>query len=152
MITKNFTFKRLSKSNQKSLRETLIKPNRSVHAQKKILIIDDNEVDRYLIKKISQHTNMDVQFFEASSGEEGIACFSKISPDIVVLDTHLPQMDGFQVCRRIKNDTAVKAKVIMMTGQIDAVDTRKAREMGADDHCVKTADFMELMNSLKKII
>ena len=119
---------------------------------KRILIIDDSEIDRYLIQEIFKHTGMDGQFFEASTGEEGIARLSKVNPDIVILDTHLPEMDGFQVCRRIKDEKAVSPQIIMMTGYIDAVDTAKAKEMGAYDHCVKTVDFKELMQLLKKII
>lgn len=74
-------------------------------------------------------------------------------PNLVIIDTLLPDIDGFEVCRRIK---AAKGKpspaVIVITGFIDAVDAVKAKKMGADDYCVKTSDFSQLVGAAKKLV
>ena len=62
-------------------------------------------------------------------------------------------MDGFEVCRQIKESLAPNApKIIVMTGTIDAVDAVKARKMGADDYCVKTADGIPLMKAVENLL
>jgi len=120
--------------------------------EKKILIIDDNQSDRYLMKNILKHVSTDLRFFEASSGEEGIASLAEINPDIIVLDLNLPQMNGFQVCRKIKDDVSRNVKVILVTGETDAMNAFKIRDADADDYCAKTSDFEELKEIIKKMI
>lgn len=116
---------------------------------KKVLIIDDNEQDRKIITRyLSQAGFKDI--VSAETGADGIAQASQNNPDIIVLDTVLPGMDGFEICHEIKHVKKLKATVIMMTGRIDAVDATKARKMGADDYCVKTSDCAVIIEAVKK--
>lgn len=119
---------------------------------KKILLVDDNEGDQLLIKEALRTADIDFIFTAALSGEEALSACESNQPDIVILDTQLPKMNGFQTCRKIKEMFGDSTKVIMMTGIIDAVDAGKARESGADDYCVKTSDYSHILEAIKKII
>ena len=107
---------------------------------KKILVIDDNEQDRKIINRfLSKAGYADVML--AENGEDGVKIANAEKPDLVVTDTMLPGIDGFEVCRQIREAQGpTNPKIIIMTGGIDAVDAVKARKMGADDYCVKTSD------------
>lgn len=119
---------------------------------KKILVIDDNKQDRMILKRFLDRTGYE-QISMAESGEEGLKKAIAEKPDLVITDTLLPGMDGFEVCRQIKESMAPDApKVIVMTGTIDAVDAVKARKMGADDYCVKTADGAPLVEAVKNLL
>lgn len=120
--------------------------------KKKILIIDDNEQDRMIIKRCLNKAGYD-EILIAETGEEGVEKAGSEKPDLVLVDTMLPLIDGFEVCRQIRETHSPAApKIIIMTGSVDAVDAVKAKKMGADDYCVKTANFVYLMNTVKKLI
>ena len=70
---------------------------------------------------------------------------------VIDLDTVMPGLDGFDTCKKIKEIDG-NIKVIICTGFVDAVDATKARNSGADDYCVKTADFEVLVNAVRKFI
>jgi len=118
---------------------------------KKILVIDDNEQDRMIIKRFLKKAGYE-DITTAESGEEGIEKAAKESPDLVITDTMLPGLNGFEVCQKIREAHGTDTpKIIIMTGMIDAVDAVKARKMGADDYCVKTADFAPMIEAVKKL-
>jgi len=119
---------------------------------KKILIVDDNSAHNEVMVSLFNevgYSNVAV----AQTGGEGLDMLGKENPDLVILDTLLPDTTGFDVCKEIteKNQDS-KPKIIIMTGFIDAVDVIKARQMGADDYVVKTADFSYLLDVVKKLI
>jgi len=116
-----------------------------------ILIIDDDADDREIIGTNLKNAGFENIMF-AKDGEEGLELANQMNPDIVVTDTRLPGLDGFEVCRRIKEALGEKVKVIIMTGLVDAIDAVKAREMSADDYCVKTSNSSVLIEAIQKII
>lgn len=113
----------------------------------KILVVEDNPQDQKIIQRYASRAGYDVLL--ASSGEEGLDIFKRENPPVVVTDTNLPAMDGFELCRVIKATPQTTARVIVITGQIDAVDAGRARENGADDYCVKTSDCGPLLAAIK---
>jgi len=117
----------------------------------KILIIEDNEDHRKLMEKVFSEAGCgDVQF--ARDGEEGIQRGEKERPDLIILDTRLPEMDGFEACKRLRGIKNLNAKIIMTTGYVDAVDAGRARAAGADDYVVKTSDFSQLRDAVKRYL
>ncbi len=70
-----------------------------------ILLVDDDEAKRYSIGKILRRAGYSVH--EAGTGSEALR-LAATQPDLVVLDVRLPDMDGFEVCRRIKSDPATR--------------------------------------------
>ena len=117
----------------------------------RILVIDDNDQDRKIMErhlKKAGYGEVDL----AETGEQGVEKAIAKKPDLVITDTMLPGIDGFEVCRQIKEKFAENSpKVIVMTGSIDAVDAVKARKLGADDYCVKTADGSSFLEAVKKL-
>lgn len=118
----------------------------------RILLVEDNEGDQFLIKEALEEIHSEIELVVASTGEEGITKAETIKPHFAILDTNLPGMNGFDTCKKIKESLGESIKVIIMTGVIDAVDAVKARKMGADDYCVKTSDLSQLVNVIKGFI
>jgi len=86
----------------------------------------------------------------AITGEEGIDKLQSLRPDLIILDTILPDMIGFEVCTKLREvENMPDLKIIMMTGIIDAVDAVKAKRVGADDYCAKTSDCSALVEAVK---
>lgn len=121
-----------------------------VSAEKKILIIDDNDQDRKIMKRFFNEAGYE-NIVTASTGEEGVEKASVESPDLVVVDTVLPGINGFEVCRQIKSRRGQDQKIIVITGSVDAIDAVKAKKAGADDYCVKTIRFAPLIDAIKRI-
>jgi len=117
---------------------------------KKILIVDDNEDIRTTLDELLTEHGYAVS--TAASGDEGIRKASKENPDLVLLDTAMPGMDGIETCRRIKQVENILTKVIMYTGTIDAIDAIRARKFGADNYCVKGDDPEFLINAVEEIL
>lgn len=115
----------------------------------KILVIDDNEQDQKIILRYLQKSGYRI-VVTADSGEKGLEQAGKESPELILLDTLLPGIDGFETCRRLKEYRA-GFKIIMMTGRVDAVDADKASRMGADDYCVKTSDCAAILEAVFRI-
>lgn len=119
---------------------------------KKILIIDDSAQDRKIVKRFLNKAGYENLVF-AETGEEGIQRAEAEEPELIITDTRLPGIDGFEVCRQIREKNFLfNPKLIIITGAIDAVDAVRARRMGADDYCAKTSDFTPLIEAVGQIL
>lgn len=119
---------------------------------KKILVVDDNEQDRKIMKRLLNDAGYTELVF-AERGEEAVTKVGEENPDLVVTDTILPGLDGFEVCRLIRETHGrEKPKVIIMTGICDAVDAVKARRAGADDYAVKTSDCASIITAINNLL
>lgn len=117
----------------------------------KILIIDDSEQDRKIMGRIlTQNGYTDILY--AENGEEGIQLANEQDPFIVIIDTILPEKDGFEICKELKNNPKLKCKAILLTGHVDAIDSEKADEVQADNYIVKTSDYSMLCQAIEKHI
>lgn len=107
---------------------------------KKILLVDDSPTPLAILKKEFERQGCEVT--TAASGAEALEKIAVDKPDLVITDTVMPGMDGFELCRQVKHSSTAQAlKVIIMTGTMEAISAKKARESGADDYCVKTSDL-----------
>lgn len=97
-----------------------------------LLIEDDPLLRRGMELALTRHGHA---LRAAGSGSEGLELFAAAAPDIVVLDLMLPDIDGFEVCRRIRATTEVP--IIMVTARGDDFDVVGGLEAGADDYIVK---------------
>ncbi len=115
---------------------------------KKILIVED-ELD---IQKVLK-ANLDAEGYQTlvtETAEGAIKLVDEEKPSLVILDVMLPDGNGFDVCKKIKEKNEF-IRVIIYTGKLEAVDARKARESGADDFTVKTVDFKYILKSIKQL-
>jgi putative two-component system response regulator len=105
---------------------------------KSILIIDDNLVS---LKQISAQLSPAYNVSLAKSGELGLQICAKESPDLILLDVEMPEMDGFETISRLKKDPALKhIPVIFLTGNNDSATEVKCLESGAMDFITKPAN------------
>ncbi|MBN3041260.1 MAG: response regulator [Candidatus Omnitrophica bacterium] len=118
---------------------------------KKILIIDDSEQDKKIMVRYLTRAGFD-KIATAENGNNGLQKFEAENPDIVILDTMMPDTVGFEVCKKIRELKGFqRPKIVITTGSIDAVDALRAKESGADDYCVKTSDCEPLLNAINKL-
>ena len=114
----------------------------------RILIIDDEEKNVKLTKTMLVHENYDL--YECFSGQKALAFVHSINPDLILLDILMPVVDGFEVCRQLKQDDRTKAIPIIMVTALDEKENRKkAMELGADDFLNKPIDYMDLIIRIK---
>jgi DNA-binding NtrC family response regulator len=113
-----------------------------------VLIIDDDPLIR---KTLSTHLSK--QGFEVSlaeNGEEGLARMAEHDPELVLLDIRLPDFDGLEVLRRIRQGARRRASVVVMTAYDDMKTTVEAIKLGAFEYLVKPLDFLELDLTVNK--
>jgi DNA-binding response OmpR family regulator len=114
----------------------------------KILVIDDEPNIVELTKLYLEQEGYQVE--AASTGEEAISKNSSMNPDIVVLDLMLPDIDGFEVCRRIRAKSDVP--ILMLTARKEDVDKIVGLELGADDYLTKPFNPRELVARVKAVL
>ncbi|MFC1807325.1 response regulator [Candidatus Omnitrophota bacterium] len=118
----------------------------------KVLIIDDSDQDRKIIKRYLNKCGYE-DIVTANTGEEGVKLAKSQDPDLVITDTMMPGIDGFEVCKQIREAKGPeRPKIIVVTGAIDAIDAVKARKSGANDYCAKTSDCVALIEAVKSLI
>jgi two-component system, OmpR family, response regulator VicR len=113
-----------------------------------VLVVDD---EKTLVKALS--FNLEKEGFrveQAYDGEEALKKVFEIKPDIVVLDLMLPEVDGFEVCRRIRKKLEVP--IIMLTARSEDIDKVLGLELGADDYLTKPFNSRELVARIKAIL
>lgn len=116
---------------------------------KSILVIDDDRLIRQTFKNHLQSDGFEVHL--AADGEEGVQLFKEAGPNLVILDIHLPGMDGLEVLRQVR-EIDPKAYVIMITAFDDMQTTVEAIKQGAFEYICKPIDYDELLLSIRKAI
>src|SRR5688572_9997958 len=117
----------------------------------RVLVVDDILPNVKLLEAKLSSEYYDV--LTATSGLEALEKVATQSPDIVLLDVMMPEMDGFEVCRRIKSDPAVAhIPVVMVTALTDSADRIKGLEAGADDFLSKPLNDTALMARVRSLV
>jgi DNA-binding response OmpR family regulator len=112
------------------------------------LVVEDEENIASLVRAYLQRDGYRVVC--VASGAEAIAAVDRERPQIVVLDLGLPDIDGFEVCRRIRTRSAVP--ILMLTARDEEADRVAGLEIGADDYLAKPFSPRELMARVKAIL
>lgn len=109
----------------------------------KILVIDDDPLIRQMVIRMLGDSNYVVA--EASSGMEGLAKADTFQPNLILLDLMMPGMDGYEVCRRMRQLPATANVPIVILTALDQLDEKiHGFRVGADDYITKPIDFREL--------
>jgi signal transduction histidine kinase len=113
---------------------------------KKILAVDDNNINIELLAQIVKMYYPDFRFLSAESGEEGISTASKENPDLILLDIMMPGLDGYDTCKILKSSNKTKHIPIIMVSALgrDSVERTKGLNAGADSFISKPFDQVEL--------
>lgn len=117
----------------------------------RILIVDDDPGDRMLLQRLLASQGYEV--LERADGESALAEIERSRPDLVILDVLLPGVDGYTICRRLKEDPRTRLiPVIMITG-LDQFEARlRGVDMGVDDFLVKPYRFEELRARVRSLL
>ena len=113
--------------------------------KRRILIVEDEQNIVDILKFNLQKEGFDT--LEAYDGQQGLDMAEKEKPDLILLDLMLPEMDGFTVCRRIRQTSQVP--ILMLTAREEEVDKVLGLELGADDYITKPFSPRELMARIK---
>ena len=114
-----------------------------------VAIVDDDAAIRTALGRALRMENYDVEMFE--NGLDALRAVQLRAPDAIVLDLQLPDIDGLEVCRRIRR--AGDATPILMLTARDAVNDRvEGLDVGADDYLVKPFDLAELLARLRALL
>jgi diguanylate cyclase (GGDEF)-like protein len=109
----------------------------------KILIIDDSKPIHALVK--ARLAEEPVEIHSAFDGESGLAAARSLAPDLILLDVDMPTPDGFEVCRRLKDDPqTIAIPVVFLTGAASTEQKIQGLELGAADYVLKPFDPAEL--------
>jgi two-component system alkaline phosphatase synthesis response regulator PhoP len=118
---------------------------------KKILIADDNENIREALTYLLEDEGY--KLWLAKDGAETLKKVREVRPDILFLDIMMPEVNGYDVCRTIKADAALKSTyVIMLTAKGQVAEQERGREVGADEYIVKPFSPMEILTKIKNIL
>lgn len=121
---------------------------------KKILAIDDQQDNLITLKAVIKNHLTDCEVITALSGREGIELARKEQPDAILLDIIMPQMDGFDTCKNLKQNELTKhIPVVMITAiQTDSHSRAKGLDIGADAFISKPIDPIELIAQVKVML
>ena len=117
----------------------------------KILVIDD---EPNIVQTLKDRLEMnDYQVFTAGNGQEGLECFEREHPDVILLDVIMPIMDGLEMLETLRQRPDGKdASVVMLTARSQAQDIARANNAGIDDYIVKPFDLSELLEKIESLI
>jgi DNA-binding response OmpR family regulator len=116
---------------------------------KKVLIVEDDP--GILVSLKDEFESLGYTVFNADNGRKGLAIASQKSPDLIILDLMLPVMDGYEVCRELRNK-GIKTPIIMVTVKNKEIDKVLGLELGADDYITKPFSLRELMARVRAVL
>ena len=117
----------------------------------RILVVDDNEINRdILVTRLQSHG---YETLQASDGEQALAMVRDLLPDLILLDIMMPNIDGIEVCRRVKKDPALPfIPIILVTAKVATEDVVAGLDTGADEYLVKPIDQVALVARVRSAL
>ncbi|MFC2161307.1 response regulator transcription factor [Acidobacteriota bacterium] len=117
--------------------------------KKKILIVEDDSGIRTILQDALSEQGYDVA--SAVDGKKGLELALALKPDLLILDVMLPLMDGFEICKRVRQE-GVTSPIMMLTVKDEEVDKVLGLELGADDYVTKPFSLKELSARIKALL
>lgn len=120
-------------------------------SNEKILVVDDED---HIVELITYNlTNSGYKVITANNGIDAVRIAREEKPNLMLLDLMIPGLDGFDVCKSIRNDNATKdISVIMLTAKGEELDKILGLELGADDYITKPFSIRELLARIKAVL
>jgi len=120
-----------------------------VVAGERLLLVDDEENLRSMLQAALRHVGFEVH--PAATGREAIAAVPQVRPDLIVLDVMLPDIDGFEVCNRLRSEGS-RTPVLFLTARDATEDKVRGLTLGADDYLVKPFSLDELVARINAVL
>jgi len=117
----------------------------------KVLIVEDEQGVVHLLRARLEPEGF--QVIAAYNGQEGLRAVTEARPDLVILDLTLPGLDGFELCRRIRQQPeTARLPILVLSGRTEEVDKVVMLELGADDYVTKPFNTKELVARVKTLL
>jgi two-component system KDP operon response regulator KdpE len=116
--------------------------------QRKILIVDDEAGLRELVRINLEHEGFGV--VQAENGVQGLEAVRESQPDMVIMDVMMPEMDGWEACKKLREFSQVP--VLMLTARVQSQDIVTGLDSGADDYLLKPFNMDELMARVRALL
>ena len=119
--------------------------------KRKILIIDDDDLVRETVKLALSQANYEVATLEAPS--LALTVVKKSKPDLILMDLYMPELNGLDLCRKLKADPQTKAiPVVIFTGSRETMDVIGGIDAGAFEYIAKPVDGEVLLGKIRSIL
>ena len=118
-------------------------------AGESLLLVDDEENLRSMLQAALRHVGFEVH--PATTGREALDLAAKLRPDLIVLDVMLPDLDGFEVCRRLRSEGS-RVPVLFLTARDATEDKVRGLTLGGDDYLVKPFSLEELVARAQAVL
>lgn len=118
-------------------------------AEPKLLLVDDEDNLRSMLEAALRHHGFDVH--PVANGREALASVEDVSPALIVLDVMMPDLDGFEVCRRLRS-SGVKVPVVFLTAKDATDDKVRGLTLGGDEYVVKPFSLEELVARINAVL
>jgi DNA-binding response OmpR family regulator len=117
----------------------------------RILVVDDDRVIQQLLK-----VNLELEGYEveiASDGEEALTSFETFEPHLVLLDIMMPKLDGWEVCRRLKDrPDGLAAPIVLLSARAQDTDVKRGSELGVAAYVTKPFDPIQLLDLVAELL
>jgi CheY-like chemotaxis protein len=118
---------------------------------RRILVVEDNEMNRDMLTRRLERKGY--QVITATDGNRGISVARAESPDLILMDMSLPEMDGWEAARRLKSDRSTQhIPVIALTAHAMSSDRQRALEAGCDEYETKPIEFLRLLGKIQAML
>jgi two-component system nitrate/nitrite response regulator NarL len=116
----------------------------------RVLLIDDHTLFRLGLKNLLERSGIQV-VAAASTGQEGLNIVSSVNPDVILLDMRMPDMDGLEVLRQLRQQ-GIEAPITMLTTSNEEADLVESLRNGAQGYLLKDMDPSDLVDALRNIV
>lgn len=118
----------------------------------KALIVDDNSLNLFLTSKILKLAHPEIEVFHAEDGTSALNSFKKVSPDLILLDIQMPDMNGFDVAKSIRSsEKGSRSKIIAVSADVMKCDEKMCFETGIDGYISKPFTKTDLAEAITKV-
>jgi DNA-binding response OmpR family regulator len=119
----------------------------------KVLIVDDEDLTRVLLSQVLERLHLDnLEVLLAEDGEEAIRLTLDERPDLILLDVLLPKVNGYDVCRQVRNIPDYNPYIIILTARGHSGDRERAETIGANDFMTKPFNPSLLIQQVMRFV
>jgi two-component system alkaline phosphatase synthesis response regulator PhoP len=116
-----------------------------------VLVVDDEAYIVTSLEYVLQNAGFEVVV--AYDGEEALAKVAEVVPDLVILDLMMPKLDGFEVCKKIRESPLWEGvRIIILTAKGRDTERKKGMSLGADDYMTKPFSTRDILNRVKELL
>jgi CheY-like chemotaxis protein len=122
----------------------------AARTRSRVLVTDDEPITRMLVKLLLERANFEV--LEAANGKQAVEIATRERPDLLIVDLHMPEMDGYEAIARLRRDISMSTlPIIVLTSEGGPGVERRVLDLGADDYIIKPFDPAVLLSRVNGV-